>query len=646
MTRMTRRHFLRDVGLGGGLLGGAATLPWLPAWAQPMSAGIVAPLPTVSGSDIGLRVAHRVVRINGKLSHAIGINGTTPAPLIRLRQGQTVRLSVTNDLDEETSIHWHGLLVPFQMDGVPGISFPGIAARSTFTYEFPVIQAGTYWYHSHSGLQEQMGHYGPIVIDPAGVDPIASDREHVVVLSDHSPMHPHRIFKKLKQQGGYFNYQKQTLAGLVAGRDQPLSDRAMWGGMRMDPTDVSDVTGSTYTYLVNGHGPADNWTALFQAGERVRLRIVNAAAMTNFNVRIPGLKLTIVQADGQNVRPVTVDEVQIAVAETYDVIVEPDDRAYTVVAEAWDRSGMARATLAPAAGMVAPVPGLRTRPLATMKDMGMGDMTGMADMTDMKGMGHMKGTADMKGMQHDASASVPACSPEHAAMGHCAVATPSGSMSGTAHEVTGPGATGRGATGPGATGHAMTGMNHDMRDFANAPGLPRTPTVQTISPMPMDRTGEPPQGLGDVDHKVLVYRDLVALERNPDLRAPSRQMQIHLTGNMERYMWAFDGVKLNEVTAPIPFRQGERVRVTLVNDTMMAHPIHLHGHFFELVTGHGDHAPRKHTINVAPGGTATFDLTADAVGDWAFHCHMLYHMHAGMMQVVTVRPASETETAA
>jgi CopA family copper-resistance protein len=601
---MTRRHFLRDVGLTGA----AATIPWLPAWAQPVSAGIVAPLPTVSGPDIALRVAHRMMMIDGKPSHAIGINGTTPAPLIRLRQGQTARLSVTNDLDEETSIHWHGLLVPFQMDGVPGISFPGIAARSTFTYEFPVIQAGTYWYHSHSGLQEQMGHYGPIVIDPAGVDPIASDREHVIVLSDHSPMHPHRIFQKLKQQGGYFNYQKQTLAGLVSGKDQPLGDRLMWGGMRMDPTDVSDVTRSTYTYLVNGHGPGDNWTALFQPSERVRLRIVNASAMTTFNVRIPGLKLTIVQADGLNVRPVAVDEFQIAVAETYDVIVEPDARAYSLVAEAWDRSGMARATLAPSAGMVAPVPALRKRPLATMKDMGMG------------GMG------DMSGMGHDMPATSAPCPPEHAAMGHCKPAAASGDMLGMSHD--------------GAT------MSHSMRDFANAPELPRTPTVQTVSPMPMDRTGEPPQGLADIGqeagYKVLVYRDLVALDRNPDLRAPSRQMRIHLTGNMERYMWAFDGVKLNEVKAPIPFRQGERVRVTLVNDTMMAHPIHLHGHFFELVTGHGDHAPRKHTINVAPGGTATFDLTADAVGDWAFHCHMLYHMHAGMMQVVTVRPAGET----
>jgi CopA family copper-resistance protein len=583
---LTRRHLLQAAPL-------AAAVPWLPAWAQPVSAGIAAPLPTLPGPDVTLHVAHQMMTIDGKPSHAIGINGSVPAPLLRFREGQDATLTVVNDLDEETSIHWHGLLLPFQMDGVPGISFPGIPARSRFTYRFPIRQAGTYWYHSHSGLQEQMGHYGPIVIDPAGPDPIASDREHVIVLSDHSPLHPHAIFRRLKLQGGYFNYQKQTLAGLLAGKDQPLKDRLAWGAMRMDPTDVSDVTGSTYTYLINGHGPSDNWTALFAAGERVRLRIVNASAMTNFNVRIPGLTLTIVQADGLNVRPVTVDEFQIAVAETYDVIVEPEAQAYTLVAEAWDRSGMARATLAPKVGMVAPVPALRSRPLATMADMGMGDMS------------HMDGMAGMSGMDHAAAPA--ACPPEHAAMGHCKPAGPA------------------------------EPMHHSMRDFANTPGLPKTPAVQTIAPMPMDRTGEPPQGLVDVGHRVLVYRDLVALDRNPDVRAPSRRLTIHLTGNMERYMWAFDGVKLNAVTAPIPFRAGERVRVTLVNDTMMAHPIHLHGHFFELVTGHGDHAPRKHTVNVAPGGTVTFDLTADAIGDWAFHCHLLYHMHAGMMQVVTVR---------
>ncbi|CAH0498982.1 MULTISPECIES: copper resistance system multicopper oxidase [Sphingomonadaceae] len=626
---LNRRAFIRNATLAGG---GFAASAWFPAWAQSGSAGIVKPLPTLAGNDIALRIAHQVMMIDGHQSHAIGINGTVPAPLIRLRQGQTVRLAVTNDLEEDSSIHWHGLLVPFQFDGVPGVSFPGIKPRSTFVYEFPVVQAGTYWYHSHSGLQEQLGHYGPIVIDPAGEDPIQSDREHVIVLSDHSQMHPHAIYRKLKQVGGgYFNHQRQTLGGLAKGEDQPLKDRLEWGKMRMDPADISDVTGSTYTYLVNGHGPKDNWTALFRPGERVRLRVINASAMTTFNVRIPGLKLSIVQADGQNVRPVEVDEFQIGVAETYDVIVSPsDDRAYTLVGESVDRSGMARATLAPRAGMAADVPNLRKRPLATMKDMGM-DMAAMDP-----GAAQAGGTPAMPGM-------------DHAAMGHDMTGSAAGGMAGmdmgSGQSAGGMNHGSAGSAAPGgAADSSMAGMamgSMSMRDPANAPQVKMGPGVQTISPMPMDRTGEPGQGLDDVGHKVLVYRDLMALERNPDVRAPDRAMEIHLTGNMERYMWSFDGVKFSDKREPIPFLANERVRVTLVNDSMMSHPIHLHGHFFELVTGHGEFSPRKHTVNVQPGGKVTFDFTADAVGDWAFHCHMLYHMHAGMMRVVSVRPRGE-----
>ena len=573
---LDRRQLLRGAALTAG---GLAVAPLFPAWAQPTSRGIVTALPTVAGEDITLRIAHQMMTIDGRNSHAIGINGTVPGPLIRLREGQNVRLHVQNDLDEDSSIHWHGLLLPFQFDGVPGVSFPGIKPRSTFVYEFPIRQAGTYWYHSHSGLQEQMGLYGPIVIDPVGDEPARSDREHVIVLSDHSPLHPHVIFKKLKQQAGYFNHQQQTLAGLLKGEDQPQSERAMWGGMRMDPTDISDVTGSTYSYLVNGHGPQDNWTALFKPGERVRLRVINASSMTTFNVRIPGLTMTVVQADGVAVRPVAVDEFQIAVAETYDVIVTPTtDEAFTIVGEAVDRSGMARATLAPREGMVAAVPPLRKRPVASMKDMGM----------------------DM------------------------------GAMAAT------------GSSGDTMAGMDMAGMGHDMgsmkmRDPDNAPQVKMGPGVQTISPMAVDRTGDPGQGLENAGHKVLTYRDLMAAERNPDVRAPSREMDIHLTANMERYMWSFDGVKFSDAKQPIAFTLGERVRVNLINDTMMTHPIHLHGHYFELVTGHGDHAPRKHTVNVQPGGKVTFDLTADAEGDWAFHCHMLYHMHAGMMRIVSVR---------
>jgi len=591
--QINRRRFVSGA-LGGGAA--AASAVWFPAWAQPVSAGIVAPLPTVSGHDISLRIARQTMRIDGKVSRAIGVNGTVPAPLIRLKEGQTARLTVINDLDEDSSIHWHGLILPFQMDGVPGVSFPGIRPRSTFVYEFPVIQSGTYWYHSHSGLQEQLGHYGPIVIDPAGPDPISYDREHVVVLSDHSPLSPEAIFRKLKVNPGHFNMQRQTLSGLLAGKDQSQKDRAAWGAMRMDPTDVADVNGSTYSFLVNGYGPRDNWTALFHPGERVRLRIINASAMTIFNVRIPGLRMTVVQADGLNVVPTAIDEFQIAVAETYDIIVTPDEeRAYSFVAEASDRSGMARATLTARAGMVADVPPLRERPLATMKDMGMGAMP--------------------------MPVGDPTCAPEHAKMGHCTPSDDSAAMAGM--------------------DHGSGGMQHSMRDFSVAPQVKRDPGVQTISPMPVDRMGEPGQGLEDAGHKVLTYHDLVALERNPDVRAAERSIDIHLTGNMERFMWSFDGVKMSDHHEPIPFIEGERVRINLINDSMMSHPIHLHGHFFELVTGKGDRSPRKHTVLVQPGGTASFDFTADALGDWAFHCHMLYHMHAGMMRVVSVRPRGD-----
>jgi FtsP/CotA-like multicopper oxidase with cupredoxin domain len=548
--------------LCGGMVGSSGLV--LPAWAQSAAVSPDSGRLVMAGDEITLRIARTTMRIDGRPSRAIGINGHAPAPLIRLREGQDVAIRVVNALDTDTSLHWHGLLVPFQYDGVPGVSFPGIRAGEEFVYRFRVRQNGTYWYHSHSGGQEQEGLYGPIVIDPAGADTIPFDREHVVMLSDHSSTSPEAIFRRIKLQPGYYNYQRQTLAGLIAGRDQVGGERRRWGAMRMDPADVADVTAAAYTYLVNGHGPRDNWTGLFRPGERVRLRIINASAMTTFNLRIPGLSMFVVAADGLDVRAVAVDEFQIGVAETYDVIVTPtQERAYTLVAESVDRSGMARATLAPRMGMTAAVPPLRPRPLATMADMGM---------------------AAMPGMDHGAMA---------------------------------------------------------MRDLSAAPQVAKGPGVQTIAPMPVDRMGDPGQGLADAGHRVLTYRDLVATTHNPDTRAPGRQIDVHLTGNMERYMWSFDGVKMSDTHVPIAFTEGERVRVRLVNDTMMAHPIHLHGHFFELVTGHGAYAPRKHTLLVQPGGTASFDLTADAVGDWAFHCHMLYHMLAGMMRVVTVRPPGD-----
>ena len=605
MTVFDRRGVLR----GAALLGsGLAVASLRPARAASASPGVDA-LPSLAGEDLTLAIERRPWTVDGRTGRAVAINGTVPGPILRLREGQRVRIAVENRMDEETSIHWHGVLTPAPMDGVPGVSFPGIPPRSTFVYEFPLIQSGTYWYHSHSGFQEQEGLYAPIIIDPQGPDPIAYDREHVIMLSDFSFMPPVRILQKLKQEGGVFNYRKQTVAGLLAGRDQTLRERIEWAKMLMDPTDISDVTGAVYTFLVNGQGPKSNWTGLFKPGERVRLRFINAASQTIFDVRIPGLKLTVVAADGQAVRPVEVDEFQIANAETYDVVVQPtEDRAYTIAAEAVDRSGMARATLAPRPGMAAEVPPMRARPVDNLRDMGM-DMSGMRMAGS--GEGHAAHDGDaMAGMEMSASggARPPGMAPQKPRGG----------------DVMGD----------------MGGMKMSMLDPLNAPQVKLGPGVQMISPMPQDRTGEPGQGLESVGHRVLVYKDLVALEPNPDPRPPGRTVEIHLTGNMERFMWGFDGLKFSETTRPYMFRAGERVRVTLVNDTMMSHPIHLHGHFFDLADGPDGHRARKHTINVSPGGKLSWDFTP-AAGDWAFHCHMFYHMAAGMFQVFAVRPLPE-----
>ena len=529
----------------------------------------------VSGRVIDLAVEQGAIEVAGRSGHAFAVNGSVPGPLVRLKEGEAVTLRVANHLAQDTSIHWHGLLLPFQFDGVPGVSFPGIKPGETFVYELPALrQSGTYWWHSHSNLQEQAGHYGPIIIDPAGPDPVQADRDYVLLLSEFSPLHPHTIMAKLKKGEEYFNRQKTSWTD-----DYRLSgsDRRMWAGMRMMPTDIADVTGSTYTYLINGHAPEDSLEYLFSPGERVRLRIINGSAMSFFNIRIPGVRMSVVQADGKNVRPIEVDEFQIGTAETYDIVVEPTAEAHTIVAEAMDRSGMAVATLASRAGARAPVPSLRDPVLLTMTDMGHG------------GMDHSGG--------------------DHSNMGHAP-----------------------------STG----GMDHGsmkMRDTSSLPpNVAVGPGIDMVSANPADRMGDPGLGLDNVGHKVLTYRDLTALEPNDDPRKPSRHMQIHLTGNMERYMWSFDGRKFNAVAdQPIRFAYNERVRVKLVNDTMMAHPIHLHGHFFELVNGADRmHQPQKHTVIVQPGGSATFDLTADEPGDWAFHCHLLYHMHAGMFQVVTV----------
>ena len=611
MPQIDRRTLLRAGALG---VAGLGLTRLFPAWAQSGSRGIGPDMPTLSGEEIAIRIAHQPFTVGGHTRHAIMMNGTIPGPLIRLREGQNVRIAVTNalgpgaELEEDTSIHWHGIILPFQMDGVPGVSFPGIRPGETFVYEFPIRQSGTYWYHSHSGLQEQEGHYGPLIFDPAEPDPVAYDREHVIVLSDWSRMHSHQIFLRLKQEGGFFNRQRMTLAGRLSGDPEhrmSQSERMMWAEMRMDPTDILDVTGSTYTYLINGHGPQENWTGLFRPGERVRLRIINSGAQSIFNVRIPGLPMTVVNADGQDVRPVTVDEFRISAAETYDVIVQPEDRPYSFVAEAIDRSGMGVATLAPRLGLRAEIPPLRDRPLLTMRDMGMGDM-------------------------------------DHGAMGHGAAPAPAGATGAMDHgampEMARPAAGGMAGMEHGAAAPSAQPARPMYSRSNPPPGVNAGVGVDNIASMPVDRTGEPGIGLDNAGHRVLTYRDLVSLRPNPDPRPASRTIEVHLTGNMERFMWSFDGRRFSENPEPIRLARNERVRLRLINDSMMAHPIHIHGHFMELVNGHPGHHPLKHTVDVLPGGTVDLDLTADAPGDWAFHCHLLYHMHAGMMRVVTVRP--------
>jgi len=595
---LTRRQALKTA-TAGGLIASASSL--LPAWARSAGAGNRG-IFELEGTEFDLAVGHTAVEIGGRAGHAVTVNGTLPGPLLRFREGEKVTLRVRNMLDEDTSIHWHGLLVPFQMDGVPGVSFPGIRPGDSFTYEFAVPQSGTYWYHSHSGLQEQSGHYGPLIIDPSGKSPVSSDREYVLVLSDWAFEHPHKVMAKLKKNNEVYNLQQRTAGDFLKdakanGLGATIADRAMWGRMRMTPTDIADVTGAVYTYLINGHSTADNWTAIFNTGERVRLRIINASAMTIFNFRIPGLPMTVVQSDGLYVQPVETDEFQIGVAETYDVIVAPTKaRAYAIVAESIDRSGQAVASFAPEAGMIATAPLLRERPLLTHKDMGMA-----MDHGAMAGMDH----GSMPGMDHGAMAGM-----DHGAM-------------------------------PGVTKASMDasapGMDHGdepMQEHKHKAG----PGVDNLAMVPTNRLGEPGLGLENVPHRALAYAQLKSLEPNPDTREPDREFEIHLTGNMERFMWSFDGVKLSDAKGPLAvLDEGERVRFRLVNDTMMTHPIHLHGQFFEVVNGESDHKPRKHTINVKPGEKLAFDFTANA-GDWAFHCHLLFHMHAGMMQTVSVLP--------
>ena len=570
-----------------------------------------------------LVIARTPFAFAGRHGSAITVNGTLPGPILRFREGEVATLRVTNRLDEDTSIHWHGILLPSEMDGVPGLSFPGIRPGETFTYRFPVRQSGSYWYHSHSSLQEQLGHYGPLIMEPNRADPVRSDREHVVVLSDWTFRDPHRVLAMLKKEGGVFNFRQRTLGDFFRearanGFRSTWQERKMWGEMRMNPTDILDITGAVYTYLVNGLPPDGNWTALFRPGERVRLRFVNASAGTFFNVRIPGLRMTVVAADGQNVQPVTVDEFQIAIAETYDVIVEPKaDEPYTIFAESMDRSGYARGTLAPRPGMAAAVPALRERPLRTMVDMGMdmqmdgshgGHAGGGQTSQDHRGHGSQANDkpTDHGGMQVD-HGSMPM---DHGAMKM--EETDQGQMMGSMPDMESP---------------IVARHGPDTHGSEN----------QMVAEVQRNRLGEPGTGLENVGHRVLVYTDLAALEPSFDPRPPEREIEFHLTGNMEAFVWGMDGRKFSDSGEQPKLRVGERVRFTLVNDTMMEHPMHLHGVFLEIVNGADRaHQPRKHTINVKPAERLSFDFTFDEPGNFAFHCHVLYHMEMGMFRFVNV----------
>jgi CopA family copper-resistance protein len=514
----------------------------------------------------------------GYAPSAITINHSIPGPLLELWEGYDARLRVHNLMNESTSIHWHGIKLPFQMDGVPGVAFPGIEPGDSFEAHFPVRQYGTYWYHSHTGLQEQIGQTGPIVIHPAEPDSIQADRDYVVMLNDWTFEDPHRLLGQLKKMSGYYNFSKRTMEDIVedvarAGWAKTFKDREAWGGMRMNPRGIADVTDHTYSYLMNGLHPEANWTGLFTPGERIRLRVINGSSMSYFNFRIPGLPMSVVAADGPSVEPVETDEFQIGVAETYDIVVEPrENRAYTLMAESMDRSGYARGTLAPRLGMTAAVPALRAQPQRTLVDMGMS--------RDMLTMGPGK--------------------------------KPDTRLEGDSVAI-------KEAAGPVVAQH---GPDHH--------GAGNT----VIAKKQRNRLSERGTGLEDVEHRVLTYSQLRNIEPI-DKREPTHTVEIHLTGNMNSYMWSFDGVEYSD-SEVIDFPYGEWVRLIMVNDTMMEHPIHLHGMFMALENGQGEYLPKKHTISVRAGGRVSLLINAVEPGRWAFHCHLLYHFERGMFRVVRV----------
>jgi CopA family copper-resistance protein len=549
---------------------------------------------TLRGTDFDLRIGETPMNVTGHSRTAITVNGSVPAPTLRWKEGDTVTLRVANTLSEDASIHWHGIVLPANMDGVPGLSFHGIRAGETYVYRFRVRQAGTYWYHSHSAFQEQLGLYGPLVIEPRAPEPFAYDREHIVMLTDWTDENPERVFAKLKKQSDYYNRRQRTIGDFFRdvrekGLGATLNDRRMWGEMRMNPTDLADVSGSTYTYLMNGTAPAGNWTALFNPGERVRLRFINGSAMSYFDVRIPGLRMTVVAADGQYVHPVTVDEFRIATAETFDVIVEPTGQdAFTIFAQSNDRTGYAAGTLAVRQGLRAPVPDLDPPPKLTMSDIGHG------------------------GIGHDVTS--PATKePSDPHAGHTAGSTQAAQDPHAGHDVSAMGS---------------SRQRHPASEEGN-------PLVDMQAMAPTSRLADPGIGLRGSGRRVLTYADLKSRFADPDGREPGRTIELHLTGHMERFAWSFDGVRFADAE-PVRLTYGERLRIVLVNDTMMSHPIHLHGMWSDLEDDEGRFHVRKHTIDMPPGTRRSYRVTADALGRWAYHCHLLYHMEAGMFREVRV----------
>jgi CopA family copper-resistance protein len=636
---MERRTFVKGLAATGVLAG-------LGAWPDRVRAQAVsrAPAAELSGTAFELRLGELPVNFTGARQTAFVVNGSLPAPTLRWREGDRVTLRVHNDLaDEDGSIHWHGILLPANMDGVPGLSFHGIRPGELYVYEFTVRQSGTYWYHSHSGFQEQRGVYGAIVIEPREPEPFHYDREHVVLLSDWTDMDPRTVLSKLKKRPDYFNYQQRTVGDFFRdlrerGWSQTIADRRMWGDMRMNPTDLADVTGATYTYLLNGHAPAGNWTGLFAPGERVRLRFINGSAQSYFDVRIPGLKLTVVAADGLPVRPVEVDEFRIATAETFDVIVEPAGAdAFTIFAQSLDRSGYAAGTLAVRPGLRAPVPELDPPQLLSMADMGHG------------------------GMSHDTSAAAPAAATAAAAdphAGHAAPPPPKPAAQDPHAGHAAPPPAKPAAPDPHAghtmpaqppapdphAGHVMSTPPdpHAGHDMAGGGAMQTHPASEEGNPLvdmqamtPSARLDDPGVGLRDNGRRVLTYADLRSAFEDPDGREPSRTIELHLTGHMEKFAWHFNGVKFSDAE-PVRLKYGERVRVTLVNDTMMSHPIHLHGMWSDLEDDAGQFLVRKHTIDMPPGTRRSYRVRADALGRWAYHCHLLYHMESGMFREVRV----------